>query len=496
MTNQDQSGPRLAPRPLARPPVDPAATRAFGRPGGVAGSFLRSDKQREQQEYTPRDTTPDPVLAEAFGRHRPGEGLQRHPADAGALDAERNQDGPEVPPDPWRDPDAIPSLGIPAGREAPGKVPPPVGKLGVRDVVFGRRVSWRALTALIVVTVVMVVLGGVVGRYTAQVVSAVTTTKVTPKTTDNPEAATDRFAKVAAAMSSSLVSIEVRKEDGGFGGSGVVVDDRGYIVTNNHVVYAFAHEPAAYKMSVVFDDGTKVPASLVGRDPRTDVAVIKVDNVPNLTAAKLGDSDKLKVGQEVVAVGAPLFLRNTVTQGIVSALHRAQASQPPDETNDTNTVIDAIQTDASINHGNSGGALINMNSEVIGINAAGLQAGAGSIGLNFAIPINEVKFVADALIRDGKIAHPVIGVEVETVANSVASGVRIAKVVDGSPAERAGLKVNDVVVKTGDRKVTDVDDFTVAVRVLKIGEDAPIEVLREGRHVVLTIRPDAPKAPQ
>jgi S1-C subfamily serine protease len=194
-------------------------------------------------------------------------------------------------------------------------------------------------------------------------------------------------------------------------------------------------------------------------------------------------------------VGAPLFLRNTVTQGIVSALHRAQRGAPPDETDDTDTVIDAIQTDASINHGNSGGALINMNSEVIGLNAAGLSGGAGSIGLNFAIPINEVKFVADALIQDGKIAHPVVGVEAKTVSNSVASGVQIAKVVPGSPAERGGLKVNDVVVGVGGRKVTDVDDFTVAVRVLKIGEDAPFEVLREGRHVMLTVRPDAPKAP-
>jgi S1-C subfamily serine protease len=494
VTNQDQSGPRLAPRPLARPPVDPAATRAFGRPRGFSGSFLKSDQQGGHSDYTPRDTTPDPVLAEAFGRQVPGEGLQRHPADAGALDAQRNA-GPDVPPDPWRDPEAIPSLGTPAAHEPPGLIAAALAKLGVRDVLFGRRVSWKALTVLIVVAVVMVLIGGWVGRYTAEVVSAVTTTNVTAETNDNPEPSTDRFANVASALSKSLVSIEVLKEGGGFGGSGVIIDDRGYIVTNNHVVYAFAHEPAAYKINVIFNDGTKVPASLVGRDPKTDVAVIKVDNVPNLSPAKLGNSDKLTVGEEVVAVGAPLFLRNTVTQGIISALHRAQRGQPPDESDDTDTVIDAIQTDAAVNHGNSGGALINMNSQVIGLNAAGLSGGGGSIGLNFAIPINEVKFVADALIQDGKIAHPVVGVEAKTVSNSVASGVQIAKVVPGSPAERGGLKVNDVVVGVGDRKVTDVDDFTVAIRVLKIGVDAPIDVLREGRHVVLTVRPDAPKAP-
>ena len=435
------------------------------------------------------------MLAEAFGRHVPGEGLQRHPADAGALDAERNKEGPVGPPDPWRDPEAIPSLGTPAARKAPGRIAAALEKLGVRDVLFGRKVSWQALTALIVVIVVMVLIGGVVGRYTAQVVAAVTTTNVTTETSDNPEQATDRFAKVAANLSKSLVSIEVLRDGGGFGGSGVIIDDRGYIVTNNHVVYAFAHDPASYKISVIFDDGTKVPATLVGRDPKTDVAVIKVDNVPNLVPAKLGNSDKLTVGEEVVAVGAPLFLRNTVTQGIVSALHRAQRGAPPDESDDTDTVIDAIQTDASINHGNSGGALINMNSEVIGLNAAGLSGGGGSIGLNFAIPINEVKFVADALIENGKIAHPVIGVEARTVANSVATGVQIAKVVPGGPAERGGLMANDVAVRVGDRKVSDVDDFTVAIRQLKIGEDAQIEVVREGRHVVLTVRPEAAKAP-
>jgi len=495
VTNEDHSDPRMGPRPVARPPVDPAAAHAFGRPRGYSGSFLRSDRPKDPSEYTPRDTVPDPVLAEAFGRQIPGEGLQRHPADAGALDAERNPDGPELPPDPWRDPEAVPSLGTPAARNAPGRIAAAIDKLGVRDVLFGHKVSWRALTVLIVVTALMVLIGGWVGHYTAHVVRAVTTNNLSAQTDDNPEAPTDRFAKVAEQMANSLVSIEVRKDDGGFGGSGVIINDQGYIVTNNHVVYAFAHEPAAYKISVIFNDGTKVPANLVGRDPKTDVAVIKVDNIPNLSVARLGNSDKLTVGQEVVAVGAPLFLRNTVTQGIISALHRAQRGAPPDETDDTDTVIDAIQTDASINHGNSGGALINMDSEVIGINAAGLSGGGGSIGLNFAIPINEVKFVAETLIKDGKISHPTLGVTAKTVANSVMTGVQIDKVVPGRAADRAGIEPNDVVVRVGDRKVTDVDDFTVALRQLKIGEDAPIEVLREGRHVVLTVRPDADKAP-
>jgi len=161
---------------------------------------------------------------------------------------------------------------------------------------------------------------------------------------------------------------------------------------------------------------------------------------------------------------------------------------------DTDTVIDAVQTDAPINHGNSGGALINMEGEVIGINTAGLVS-ADIAGLSFAIPINEVKSVAAALIKDGKIAHPTIGVNAVTATNSVASGAQITKVLPGHPAEAAGLLVNDVVVRVGDRKVTGVEDFKVGLRQLAIGKGAPIEVLREGRHVVLTITPEPDKTP-
>jgi len=491
--NQDSSGssPRLAPRPIARPPVDPAATRTFGRPQGVDGSFVAEDlrpaKFREQDQFRPADKPTDPVLEEAFGRPFPGgEPLQRHPADAGALNGE--QDQPEEPDDPWRDPAAGAALGTPAlSLPAPARVDGPTGKLGVRDVLFGGRVSYVALAVLGIIALLIGLAGGWVGRKTAEVVEAFTTSKVTLSTDANTEVPAGRFAKVAASVADSVVTIEAVSADEGAQGSGVVVDGRGYIVTNNHVISEAATNPSKFKTTVVFNDGKEVPANLVGRDPKTDLAVLKVDNVDNLTVAKFGDSAKLHVGDEVIAAGAPLGLRSTVTHGIISALHRPVPLSG--EGSDTDTVIDAIQTDASINHGNSGGPLINMDSQVIGINTAGKSLSDSASGLGFAIPVNEVKDTVDTLIKDGKISHPTLGLSARSVSNDLASGAQVANVKAGGPAQKAGILENDVVVKVGDRKVADSDEFVVAVRQLKIGQDAPIEVMRDGRKVTLTVNP-------
>jgi S1-C subfamily serine protease len=240
-------------------------------------------------------------------------------------------------------------------------------------------------------------------------------------------------------------------------------------------------------MTVVFNDGKEAPANLVGRDPKTDLAVLKVDNVDNLTVARLGDSDKVKVGEEVIAAGSPLGLRSTVTHGIVSALHRPIPLSG--DGSDTDTVIDGIQTDASINHGNSGGPLIDMDSQVIGINTAGKSLSDSASGLGFAIPVNEVKQVSQALIKDGKIAHPTLGLSARSVSNDLASGAQVANVKAGGPAEKAGILENDVVVKVGNRTVADADEMTVAVRQLPIGQASPIEVVRDGRHVTLMVTP-------
>ncbi|MCV7180268.1 serine protease HtrA [Mycolicibacterium sphagni] len=492
--NQDSSGtsPRLAPRPVSKPPVDPAATSTFGRPKGVDGSFiaeeLRPAKFRGEVEFQPKDHPPDPVLEEAFSRPAGGNGdsLQRHPADAGALDAERDE--PDEPADPWRDPAAAAGLGTPAlPQAAPVVVGGPTGKLGVREVLFGGRVSYVSLAILGIVALLIGFAGGWVGRKTAEVVEAFTTSKVSLATNSTGEVPPGRFAKVAASVADSVVTIEAVSDDEGAQGSGVVVDGRGYIVTNNHVISDAANNPSKFKISVVFNDGKSVPANLVGRDPKTDLAVLKVDNVDNLTVARFGDSDKVHVGDEVIAAGAPLGLRSTVTHGIISALHRPIPLSG--EGSDTDTVIDAIQTDASINHGNSGGPLINMDSEVIGINTAGKSLSDSASGLGFAIPVNEVKQTVEALIKDGKVSHPTLGLSARSVSNDLAQGAQVANVKAGSPAEKAGILENDIVVKVGNRTVADADEFAVAIRQLKIGQDAPIEVIRDGRKVTLTVNP-------
>ena len=486
MTDQDQSAttPRLGARPVSRPLVDPGEPRAFGRPDGVTGPFLGSDQRTDQGEYTPTAQPPGPVLAKAFGRTALDEPPQPDPVVASAAEPF------DSPAYAW--PDAAPSSAAPAPEALPVALPA-AGKLGLRDVVFGRKLSWVALALLAVVAVVVGLLGGMVGRVTTEVMTAFTTPKVNLQRADTLDSPPSAFAAVAASVANSVVTIQAASDQALGLGSGVVVDGRGYIVTNNHVISEAANNPSQYKLTVVFNDGKEVPANLVGRDTKTDVAVLKVDNIDNLTVARLGDSDKLRVGEEVVAAGAPLGLRSTVTAGIISALHRPVPISAGDGS-DTDTVIDGVQTDASINHGNSGGPLINMNSEVIGINSAGKSLSDSASGLGFAIPINEVKFVADALIRDGKIAHPSLGVAVgstddENGDDVMMDGVRVTEVTKGGPADKAGIKKDDVIVKVGDRTITDGDELVVAVRQLKIGQDAPVEVVRGGQHVVLTVNP-------
>jgi S1-C subfamily serine protease len=236
-----------------------------------------------------------------------------------------------------------------------------------------------------------------------------------------------------------------------------------------------------------FNDGKKLPAKTIGRDPETDLAVLKVDNLKDLAVGHLGDSDKAQVGDLVVAVGSPLGLRSTVTHGVVSALHRA--------TPVSDAVLDAVQIDAATNPGNSGGPLIDMNAQVIGINSARFvgTGGLSIVSIGYAIPINEVKSVAAALIRDGTIHHPTLGINTRSVSNSMASGALVANVKAGGPAQRGGILENDVITKIGSRSVADAYECVVATRLIAIGQPAPIAVIRDGHPVTLTVTPDPEK---
>jgi putative serine protease PepD len=298
---------------------------------------------------------------------------------------------------------------------------------------------------------------------------------------------------VAAAVQPAVVSIlEVTSQLRGEG-SGVVIDaEHGYILTNNHVVSAAAN--GAGKLTVTTSNGRVATASIVGRDPTSDIAVVQV-RLDSLTQAKLGNSASLKVGQTVVAFGSPLGLQGTVTSGIVSALDRPVSTQDTSASGDsTQATIDGIQTDAAINPGNSGGPLVDGGGKVIGINSAiastGSTAGeAGNIGVGFAIPINEAMKVAEQIIKSGHAVHPVVGASISDTTDE-ANGALVRELTPGGPAAAAGLRVGDVITQVEGKDVADADATIVAIRKDRDpGDEVRLTYVRSGstRSAVVTL---------
>jgi len=282
---------------------------------------------------------------------------------------------------------------------------------------------------------------------------------------------------VADKVLPSVVSIDVRSQTGRGEGSGVVLTADGLIITNNHVI---AMASAGGSIQVRFDDGSKAPASIVGTDPATDIAVIKAEAPRPLTPIALGTSANLNEGQAVAAIGSPLGLSGTVTTGIVSALERPVRAGGAQS--DQSTVIDAIQTDAAVNPGNSGGALVNMNGELIGINSAIASLGSGnsgSIGLGFAIPVDQARRIADQLIKQGFATRAVLGV---TVSDSPAGdGALVRSVEPGGPADRAGIEEGAIVTRVGERLIENGDALVAAIRSRAPGETVSVTYAsREG----------------
>jgi putative serine protease PepD len=270
-------------------------------------------------------------------------------------------------------------------------------------------------------------------------------------------------------------------------GSGVIVRADGYVLTNYHVVQG------ADKILVHIGLEDK-PAKVVGTDPSTDIAVVKVD-VAGLTAAAAGNSDALKVGQTVIAVGSPFGLDKTVTSGIVSALHRSG-----DTGGSSSTYTNLIQTDASINPGNSGGALVDLDGKVIGINTL-IQSPSGQVGapqsagIGFAIPIKLAMDIGDQLIATGKAKHPFLGVQMQTLDAQLAaqlkltqtSGALVQDVVSSSPAGKAGIKKGDVIVAIGTSDVQTAQDAITAIRAEKVGASVPVKLWRAGKTLTVTV---------
>ncbi|HEY4385530.1 MAG TPA: trypsin-like peptidase domain-containing protein, partial [Ktedonobacteraceae bacterium] len=286
---------------------------------------------------------------------------------------------------------------------------------------------------------------------------------------------------VVAQVRPTVVQVNVQIPQGSATGSGVIIDKRGYIVTNDHVVNG------AQNIQVVLSDGTKLPAQLTGTDQTDDLAVIKINPPANMAVAKLGDSSKLMVGQDVLAIGNPLGITQTVTNGIVSALGRQV-----DEGQNGVTIPNAIQTDAPINPGNSGGALVDLQGNLVGIptlTAIDPEFNTPANGVGFAIPSNRVNYIVPQIIQSGKVSHSgraALGVSVASVDQVMAAqnnlaidhGALITSLVAGGPAEKAGLRVGDVIVQLDGKDVNDISSLSDIMATKNLGDKVPVKVYR------------------
>ena len=346
---------------------------------------------------------------------------------------------------------------------------------------------------------------------------------VTINDTDEVNAVT----AVAAKASPSVVTISVSSGSGGGSGSGVVLSEDGYVLTNTHVV-TLDGSSADAKIEVTTADGRLYTAKVVGLDPIVDLAVIKLDRASGLQPIQFADSSRLNVGDQAIAIGAPLGLSNTVTDGIVSALNRSiqiASSAVPDDTSEQDSggenggngpfdfwsfgqqpggttqsasiSIPVVQTDAAINPGNSGGALVNSRGELIGINVAiastgGAQAGSqsGSIGVGFAIPANLAQRIADEIIETGRATHGLLGATVQDATSETSDtvGAEIRELTGGGAAERAGLRPGDVITEFNGLPITSSTDLTAQVRALAAGSTTDLTYLRGGKATTVDVK--------
>jgi putative serine protease PepD len=283
------------------------------------------------------------------------------------------------------------------------------------------------------------------------------------------------------------ISAELEGEAGGATGSGFVLDRQGHVITNNHVVEDAADSDG--RIEIVDQNGNRYDAEVVGRSPVYDLAVLFSEKATDLRPASLGASRVLRVGDEVVAIGSPLGLSSTVTAGIVSALDRPVTTG--DSANDS-SYINAVQTDAAINPGNSGGPLVDLKGQVVGVNSAiattggGFGGQSGNIGVGFAIPIEQVRVTADQILRTGEARYPVIGAQVETGGDE-GDGARIDRVNPDTPAQRAGLRKDDVVTAVEGERVTDGIALIVAIRTHQPGETIEFTIERGGEERTIRI---------
>uniref|UniRef100_A0AAU2V5G6 Trypsin-like peptidase domain-containing protein n=1 Tax=Streptomyces sp. NBC_00003 TaxID=2903608 RepID=A0AAU2V5G6_9ACTN len=494
--NEGTAVPAVPPAPSSAPaapptPAAPAAPAPSDAAPGEAESTLVHEAVPQSSGAAPQPG-PNPVTEPMPAT--PGAPAQ--PAYAAHEAAPPQSGGAGWPPPP----PTLPSYG--GGGAGNGGEP-----WGAPQPPAPRKRGGGLIAAVVAAALVAGGIGGAIGYFAADRDNGSGSTTVASSDTPKDfKRDPGTVAGVAAKSLPSVVTIDAQGSDGEGGtGTGFIYDKEGHILTNNHVVASAAS--GGGKLSATFSNGKKYEAEVVGRAQGYDVAVVKLKNAPaDLKPLSLGDSDKVAVGDSTIAIGAPFGLSNTVTTGIISAKNRPVASS--DGQNSKSSYMSALQTDASINPGNSGGPLINSAGAVIGINSAIQSAGtggmgqsqAGSIGLGFAIPINQAKNVAEQLIKTGQPVYPVIGASVGIQQGSgpgtgSTDGAQISQqgnasqqpITPGGPADKAGLKPGDVITKFGDMPIDSGPTLISEIWTHKPGDQVPLTFKRGGKETTVTI---------
>ena len=346
---------------------------------------------------------------------------------------------------------------------------------------------WAAAGAALVV-------GGVIGGVIVAATSS-PASSAAPSSASSPEVSACAVTQVANKVIPSVVTISASGQGGGGTGSGEVIRSGGYILTNNHVIAIAANGGS---VEVLFSDGQTAPATIAGRDPQTDLAVLKVDTSHQFKVIPLGNSSTVKVGEAAVVVGAPLGLSGTVTSGIVSALDRT--IEVPAENDTSALLVSAIQSDASINPGNSGGAMVNCAGQLIGVPTAGAtvpsssgESSGGSIGLGFAIPVNLAKTIADEIIATGRVTHAYFGLATVPIPPAAAQqagvpeGLFVQAVTASGPAAQAGLRADDVITTINGDPATSNNQLQELTLTKKPGDTVSIGYSRDGKSAKTTV---------
>ncbi|MGX1492407.1 S1C family serine protease [Streptomyces tendae] len=506
------------------PPVQhPAATPAHGTPAAAA---LPGQPAPHHPQAVPAQPVPHSAPAQAVPAHPappsgpaqpvpPGAPAQAVPAQA-VPPSGPTQPGPpgapahavpdpafaDAPPptspaasttpvDPWRNYD-------PWARAAERAAAAPLQDSGAGVGGPRRRVKGALLVGALVIALVSGGVGGVLGTYLERN-GGLDTVELPQAGVESPDRAADSVAGIAARALPSVVTLHVSGGSEQGTGTGFVLDERGHILTNNHVV-----EPAGEdgEISVTFHSGDTAEAEVVGRDSGYDLAVVKVKGVGGLRPLPLGNSENVQVGDPVVAIGAPFDLEGTVTSGIISAKQRPITAGGESGDGSDVSYVDALQTDAPINPGNSGGPLLDGAGRVVGINSAIRSAGsgaepdggqAGSIGLGFAIPVNQAKRVAEELIETGKATHPVIGVTLDM--EYAGDGARVGSkgsdggpaVTKGGPGAKAGIKPGDVITEIDGARVHSGEELIIKTRAHRPGDRLELTLKRGGKEITLKL---------